>query len=367
MVGSCAQAGWRGRRESDSHPQNSLHALAHIDRDMCHVTRPHHHHHHQGSDRLRCFLCLSQRLTKDVEREAGGGTGIARRRRERRLRSTLRHERMSVAMALAESTHHSAQRQKMARAGREVRVEPHGEVPEAPLPQGGSRPPCLGVSREPQVELERHVMEDLGTVCPFVQILDLPVPQMVDYVMDALRILDRPIVEQVIEVPKISCLPCPSRSPVSVPQSAEQLVEVPTVLSPLRIAEQIVGIPVPRGRGKRRVQGFLPEQSSTAAPSVERIPERIVEQTVVISPGGGLGQGSASSAAAADGAGFFELFPMEKSAECRAGGWARQLIHAERSSNGSCRRARRVGVEVVHWNRRTNLAAWDPLVGVEVV
>ena len=40
-----------------------------------------------------------------VEREAGGGTGSARRRRERRLRSMLRHERMSVAMALAEITH----------------------------------------------------------------------------------------------------------------------------------------------------------------------------------------------------------------------------------------------------------------------
>ena len=44
-------------------------------------------------------------------------------------------------------------------------------------------------------------MEDLGTVCPFVQILDLPVPQMVYYVADALRILDLPMAEQVIEVP----------------------------------------------------------------------------------------------------------------------------------------------------------------------
>ena len=56
---------------------------------------------------------------------------------------------------------------------------------------------------------------------------------------------------------------------------------MPTVLSPLRIAEQIAGITVPRGRGKRRVQGFLPEQSSTAThSSVERISERIVEQIV---------------------------------------------------------------------------------------
>ena len=65
----------------------------------------------------------------------------------------------------------------------------------------------------------------------------------------------------------------------------------------MRIAEQIVGIPVPRGR----VQGFLPQQSSTATPSsLERISERTVEQIVDISPGGGLGQGSASSAGPAD-------------------------------------------------------------------
>ena len=89
---------------------------------------------------------------------------------------------------------------------------------------------------------------------------------------------------------------------------ADQLVEVPTILSPLRIAEQIVGIPAPRGR----VQGFLPEQSSTATTSsLERISERTVEQIVDISPGGGLGQGSASAAGAADEdfTGWFQTFP----------------------------------------------------------
>ena len=131
--------------------------------------------------------------------------------------------------------------------------------------------------------VQRHFMEDLGTVCPFVQILDLPVPQMVDNVLDALRRLDLPIAEQVIDVPKISCSPCPSRCPIPEPQSAEQLVEVPTVLSPtriaLRIAEQIVDTPVPRGRGQGCVHGFLQEQSTTATPSAEeRISERIVEQ-----------------------------------------------------------------------------------------
>ena len=38
------------------------------------------------------------------------GPSSARRRRERRLRSWLRHERMTVAMALAEKLHHSAYR-----------------------------------------------------------------------------------------------------------------------------------------------------------------------------------------------------------------------------------------------------------------
>ena len=74
---------------------------------------------------------------------AGGGTGCARRRRERRLRSHLRHERMAVAMALAESTHHSAQRQKTARAGREARDALHGHVPEASLPIGAGQHLCL--------------------------------------------------------------------------------------------------------------------------------------------------------------------------------------------------------------------------------
>ena len=44
-------------------------------------------------------------------------SGVARRRRERRLRSMLRHERMTVAMALAEFSHHSSRGQRMARAG----------------------------------------------------------------------------------------------------------------------------------------------------------------------------------------------------------------------------------------------------------
>ena len=93
-------------------------------------------HHHQGSNRFALLLVslfcsnLDGWLAMAERDDAGGGTGSARRRRERRLRSFLRHERMSVAKALAESTHHSAQRQKTARAGERARVELYGDDPE---------------------------------------------------------------------------------------------------------------------------------------------------------------------------------------------------------------------------------------------
>ena len=150
-------------------------------------------------------------------------------------------------MALSELEHHSSRGQRKDRARGEVRVEPHGGVPEAPLPR----------------EVPGHKWGWSGTSwstwrtsahsCRFSMLLW---PQPVENVTDTLRILDLSMAEQVIEVPKISCSPCPSRSLFPEPQSAEQLVEVPTVLSPLRIAEQIVGIRVPRGRGNWRVQGF---------------------------------------------------------------------------------------------------------------
>ena len=144
-----------------------------------------------------------------------------------------------------------------------------------------------------QVCLERHVVEVLGSVCPFVLVFDLLVPQTVDCVEDALRILDRPMAVQVIEVRKISCSPCPSRSLVPEPQLAEQLVEVRTVLSPLRIVEQIVDFP-----------------------------EQTVEQIVDISPGDGLGLGSTLFAGAADEftGGFRTFSPWKKVRSAGAGG-----------------------------------------------
>ena len=99
-----------------------------------------------------------------------------------------------------------------------------------------------------------------------VQILDSPVPQTSEQLLQFFRDTHMPV-EQVIAVPKITkhliqprLVDCDQRSP----QLAEQLVEVLTVLTPTRIAvqiaEQIVDTPVPRGRAR----GSLPGQSSTA-------------------------------------------------------------------------------------------------------
>ena len=118
-----------------------------------------------------------------------------------------------------------------------------------------ARRPLPLVDVMPSSRAQRHFMEDLGELAPSVQLLDLFVPQMVENVTDTLlRILDFPIAEQVIDVPKIFCSPCPSRSRVPEPQLADQLVEVPTVLTPtriaLQIAERIVDTPVSRGQVK---------------------------------------------------------------------------------------------------------------------
>ena len=188
------------------------------------------------------------------ERDTAGGTGSARRRRERRLRAYLRYARMSVAMGLAESTHHSAPRgQKTARAGGEARVALHGHDPEAPLSQG---------------RILRHVVGHLPAPS-----LDVPVPQMVDQLPDIEHFFAAlsPDPEQVIEVPKILPLDVPMRAALRVMQPVEQLVEVPTTVSYSslqRTVEQHVDIPVPGGGGSSSgLQGFLPRQRSTESPS----------------------------------------------------------------------------------------------------
>ena len=108
---------------------------------------------------------------------------------------------------------------------------------------GGGLPAPLSEVAGRQEKVVRNVLEDLGSVCPVVQMLDLPVPHMMDQlaellnleedVLDAGRLVDHyfQVPELVIEVPKISLDVIPLRTLVLEPQLAEQLVEVPTIVS----------------------------------------------------------------------------------------------------------------------------------------
>ena len=174
-------------------------------------------------------------------------------------------------------------------------------------------------------------------------LLDSPVPQMVDQLVAVLARFDMALADQGIEVPKVSSHPRCARTDLWTPQTAEQLVEVPTIVSFFLlqlIMEQNVGIPVPGREGRPAgPQGFLPEQRSPS--SVEQIidipaPGRGVqrglqgfsqersstactmEQNVDIPvPGGSLhglsvSGSSSSSAVSRDvrGEGFFLTFPQ---------------------------------------------------------
>ena len=129
-------------------------------------------------------------------------------RRQRRSRQFLRHERLTVALLLAERDHHTA-------------------------PRGQKQARCLGEPRGPQERVQQRTVEQLADVVPMVQILDVPVPQMEDQRRSRMR---------------------RSRMVLLEPQTAEQLVEVPTVVSFSSLqqtAEQSTDIPVPRTRGDR--------------------------------------------------------------------------------------------------------------------
>ena len=74
---------------------------------------------------------------------AANATGSGRRR-QRRLRQFLRHERLTVARLLANRDHHTGpDRQTQARSGGEVRVARHGHDPEQPLSQRRNSSSCL--------------------------------------------------------------------------------------------------------------------------------------------------------------------------------------------------------------------------------
>ena len=147
---------------------------------------------------------------------------------------------------------------------------------------GGGRPNLLLEPQGPQAGIQRHTMEHIADVVPMVQILDIPVLLGADQLVEACRHLDLPIPEQAIEVPKFSSTPRPPRRRILFAERmAEQLVEVPTIISysMLRTFEQTMDIPVPRvrGGGGGGLQGFHPGQGIPAA-GVEQIVEIPVPQ-----------------------------------------------------------------------------------------
>ena len=227
----------------------------------------------------------------DVERASA-----AQRRRGRRLRAALRHERQSIAMALAESQHHTSRGQKKARAGEEGHRNEY-EAPRRQKPppppaffrlfdeedaERGLRPACLAEPRGPQERVQLRTVEHIADVVPMVQILDAPVPQVGEQgVLEAFRHLDLLIPEQVIEVPMFSspCGHCRRRR-LPVQQMVEQLVEVPEfVSSVLVIHRQIADIPIPQVgcRSSGGFQGFLPGQDYFL---LQEVHEQIVDITV---------------------------------------------------------------------------------------
>ena len=258
---------------------------------------------------LVTFHCTFMWMMRGPQPSVAHAAGAAKRRRERRLRQFLRHERLTVAMLLAESQHHAAPRgQSRARSGGWERDVLHGQVPEHPTPQaagtqyspmhvddlppaGGSRPDRLTEVR-PQERAQRHTVEQIISA----PMLDDPVPLMEEQLLvDAFAPHDIHVPEQVIEVPKILIDELSVRTPAREPQLAEQLVEVPTIVSfssLQRIVEQNAGF---SGGG---LQDFLPGQSLSSS---SHDPAR------------------ASDALDAPGYGVFRTFPTEKSAECRAG------------------------------------------------
>ena len=216
-------------------------------------------------------------------REAeGGGTGSARRRRERRLRAYLKYARMSVAMALAECQHHSAPRgQRMARA-REEDPEVHytatvrtTDPPPEPVlfdlyeEPGGSRPNFL---LEPQGPLEWPGAAAQPSLIEHVS-LDVPklrsegVQEQVDVSGLLLQVtpqvrFSEQIEEHVVDVPVQQGIP------------QERITE--------RISELIVddtGPCIPQERITERISGLIVDDTGPCIPQ-ERITERISELIV---------------------------------------------------------------------------------------
>ena len=103
------------------------------------------HHTHQGKAQTGCSVCVGDfRCAFMMSTNVGVDTATAAaRRRQRRLRSWLRHERMTVAMTLAEKLHHTSRGQKFVMVGEEVVHAAHDALRGQKTPPLGVRPGSL--------------------------------------------------------------------------------------------------------------------------------------------------------------------------------------------------------------------------------
>ena len=159
-----------------------------------------------------------------------GIDSAAARRRQRRHRQFVRQERLSAAVALAESQHHTSRGQWMARGTRST-TRHDDRSPLLPRRSSGCTtrrtPPESVTDPRPQEQVQRHTVEHIVNsvrFAPMVRILDAPVPQMVEQLPDIMRFFDTlmPVPEQVIDVPKIFPHDVPMRTAVRDTQLAEQ-------------------------------------------------------------------------------------------------------------------------------------------------
>ena len=174
---------------------------------------------------------------------------------------------------------------------------------------------------------------------------------MGNQLVEVLKMHDIVTPEQVVAAPKISCPPHPPRAVLSEPQMAEQLVDVPTVVSPfLLFIGQNADIPVFGARGVPGYggpQGFLPDQNSR--PSDEQavdipVPGRGGSGSGGLVPGGGPHDFSPDRGLAAPSAvsreeafqGVFNLFPGPKKVRvgARVRGRSSSSTLSSLSSNG---------------------------------
>ena len=209
-------------------------------------------------------------------------------------------------MALAESQHHTSRGQKTARAGGEARVALHGQVPEAPLPQGGRPAPLSEVAGWQSRVLRRTLSSS------FVH---------THLILSRLSKCPRSCLSM-----SLSARLCAFRSWRNSWWKCRRSFPIPRCSGLWSSTSTFQFLVVEDQRSG--LQCFSSGQSSTATPSTKkRISERIVEQIVAPVSSGGLhgsfsGHGSSSSHSPAgveeraDEPGerffFFALFPPDK-------------------------------------------------------